>query len=123
MYLLSYDLWFYITHLILHIPWMYKNIHYKHHNIEYDTMNFMDATKGHIVETVLQGIGIYIPLLFSPLYLSAFVSAYIVIGLRGGMRHDHRCSWLIGNHHLQHHKHPYCNFGEYWLDWLCGTTF
>ena len=121
IHILSYDVWFYISHLILHIPWMYKNIHYKHHNIEYKTMNFLDATTGHIIETVFQGIGIYIPLFFVPLQLSPFVIAYIFIGLRGGMRHDHRCSWLIGNHHLLHHKYPKYNFGEYWIDRMLGT--
>jgi sterol desaturase/sphingolipid hydroxylase (fatty acid hydroxylase superfamily) len=28
----------------------------------------------------------------------------------------------IGNHHLLHHQFPAWNFGEYWLDWLCGTV-
>ena len=39
------------------------------------------------------------------------------------MRHDERCIWLIGNHHLLHHKYSQYNFGEYWLDALCGTKY
>jgi sterol desaturase/sphingolipid hydroxylase (fatty acid hydroxylase superfamily) len=39
------------------------------------------------------------------------------------MRHDDRLIWLIGNHHLLHHKYPLYNFGEYWLDSLMGTEY
>jgi sterol desaturase/sphingolipid hydroxylase (fatty acid hydroxylase superfamily) len=27
-----YDFGFYVTHRIMHIPWLYKNIHYLHHS-------------------------------------------------------------------------------------------
>ena len=33
------------------------------------------------------------------------------------VRHDYRCVWLIGNHH----KYYNCNYGEYWIDYWCGT--
>lgn len=39
------------------------------------------------------------------------------------LRHDYRCSWLIGNHHLIHHMHPNYNYGEYWLDYLFNTEW
>jgi sterol desaturase/sphingolipid hydroxylase (fatty acid hydroxylase superfamily) len=39
------------------------------------------------------------------------------------LRHDNRFSWLIGNHHLLHHKYVKYNFGEYWIDCLCGTNY
>jgi hypothetical protein len=26
-----------------------------------------------------------------------------------------------GGHHLEHHRRPLCNYGEVWIDWLCGT--
>jgi hypothetical protein len=39
------------------------------------------------------------------------------------MRHDERFVWLIGNHHLLHHRFPHYNFGEYWLDQLGGTLY
>ena len=41
--------------------------------------------------------------------------------IRGFMRHDNRCIWLIGNHHILHHKYPNYNYGEYWIDSICGT--
>ena len=30
---------------------------------------------------------------------------------------------LYSIHHLLHHKHPSYNYGEYWIDLLCGTTY
>jgi sterol desaturase/sphingolipid hydroxylase (fatty acid hydroxylase superfamily) len=39
------------------------------------------------------------------------------------MRHDERCIWLIGNHHILHHKYPQYNYGEYWLDKLFKTNY
>lgn len=39
------------------------------------------------------------------------------------MRHDHNFIWLIGNHHLLHHKNINYNFGEYWIDYLCNTKY
>ena len=45
------------------------------------------------------------------------------LNIRGMMRHDPRWSWLIGNHHILHHKYSEYNFGEYWMDTLCGTRY
>jgi sterol desaturase/sphingolipid hydroxylase (fatty acid hydroxylase superfamily) len=28
---------------------------------------------------------------------------------------------LVGDHHLIHHQYPNYNYGEVWLDQLCGT--
>jgi sterol desaturase/sphingolipid hydroxylase (fatty acid hydroxylase superfamily) len=39
------------------------------------------------------------------------------------MRHDKRFVWLIGDHHLLHHRDGRYNFGEGWIDSLCGTRF
>jgi sterol desaturase/sphingolipid hydroxylase (fatty acid hydroxylase superfamily) len=39
------------------------------------------------------------------------------------LRHDHRFIWLIGNHHILHHKYNHYNFGEYWLDSLFKTNY
>jgi len=36
---------------------------------------------------------------------------------------DHRFTWLIGNHHLLHHKYPPYNFGEYWIDKMFKTNY
>jgi sterol desaturase/sphingolipid hydroxylase (fatty acid hydroxylase superfamily) len=77
---------------------------------------------GHIIETPLQTLGIFVPLIFYKPSIELLYAFFVVL-LRGYMRHDNRCSWLIGNHHLLHHKHGNYNFGEYWLDQLFGTCY
>jgi hypothetical protein len=52
---------------------------------------------------------------------SVFLNSLIIVNIRGMLRHDVRYIWLIGNHHILHHKYPQYNFGEYWLDTLFDT--
>jgi hypothetical protein len=81
----------------------------------------MDAYEGHSIETVVQSVGIFVPLVIYPISVGPFLLAVIFVNIRNGMRHDDRFSWLIGNHHLLHHKYPKYNFGEYWIDCIAGT--
>jgi sterol desaturase/sphingolipid hydroxylase (fatty acid hydroxylase superfamily) len=65
-YIVSYDVWFYWTHRWLHSKYLYSRVHCFHHETEYKDMTYRDTNRGHIVETLLQGFGIFIPLfLFS----------------------------------------------------------
>ena len=121
-YILSYDIWFYISHVILHNK-LYKTIHKIHHIIDYKTMIYSDTYVGHFLETPFQGIGIIFPLLFIKLNLYMFLCSLLIINTRGMLRHDVNFVWLIGNHHILHHKYPQYNFGEYWLDKICGTIY
>lgn len=118
--IIGYDIWFYISHLILHTNYLY--IYHKEHHRNEINLTFLDTYTGHILEGPFQGIGILLPYLFS---LSINISDYIIIllfvNMRGMMRHDHRCVWLIRNHYLLHHKYYNCNYGEYWLDYMCRT--
>lgn len=116
-----YDVWFYVSHIMLHRPWIYKVVHAIHHKKQ--EPYFQDTYEGHWIESPLQSLGTFFPCFF--LHYSVFELAVIVIFLnvRGMMRHDPRCVWLIGNHHLLHHKYPRYNYGEYWLDWLFGTLY
>ena len=119
-YIVSYDIWYYISHIVLH-KYLYKTIHKYHHSIQHDTMTYSDAYVGHYLESGIQGLGILIPLWFTIDW--TFILALLFVNIRGMMRHDIRCIWLIGNHHILHHKYPRYNFGEYWLDRLCGTQY
>ena len=120
IFILSYDLWFYISHLMLHHKSLYK-YHKEHHIAVYPTWS--DTQKGSTFESVFQTVGTLIPLLYYQSLTADFVYANMIIGMRALMRHDDRCTFLIGNHHLLHHKYPSYNFGEYWLDRLCGTMY
>jgi lathosterol oxidase len=116
--IVSYDIWFYVSHLILHSAYFYK-YHKEHHKNKINLV-YTDTYVGHPFESAFQGIGVLIPYMYyGSLYELAITLA--LINIRGMMRHDHRCAWLIGNHHLLHHEYPGYNYGEYWIDFLCGT--
>ena len=116
-----YDLWFYFSHILLHHPTFYK-LHKSHHKKSYHELVWNDANEGHIVEHVVQPLGMFIPCCFSSFKYKYLFISYIFIALRAFMRHDNRCSFLIGNHHILHHKYYNCNYGEYWIDRLFGTA-
>jgi sterol desaturase/sphingolipid hydroxylase (fatty acid hydroxylase superfamily) len=115
-----YDIWFYISHIILHTKNMYY-YHKLHHKNMYP--RFLDTYEGHILEGPFQGIGMVIPFLFLDYTLVDIFLILLFLNARGMMRHDKRCSFIVGDHHLLHHKYPNYNFGEYWIDWICGTLY
>jgi lathosterol oxidase len=121
-HILCYDLWFYISHVIIHKPSFYK-IHHKHHSTPFNKLNYTAAIIGSKSENIIQNLGVLVPCFYYVNSIYYLIIAYILISIRGAMRHDNKYSWLIGNHHLLHHKYPKYNYGEYWLDYLCGTMY
>ena len=117
---LSYDIWFYITHVVLHWSPMYP-IHKLHHTRF--PITWKDTFEGHSLETLGQILGAFFPLLFWSYTWKEIALPLVFIGVRGLVRHDPQGTWLTGKHHILHHKHPNCNFGEYWIDSLCGTSY
>jgi len=122
-YIISYDIWFYISHFILHKNYFYKTIHKEHHKTDYKKMTYSDTYVAHYLESPFQGLGILFPLLFIKFNLYIFLFSIFIVNLRGMLRHDNNYIWLIGNHHLLHHKYPQYNFGEYMLDKIFGTCY
>ncbi len=119
-HILSYDLWFYISHRILHHKLFYK-YHRLHHQALYPT--FLDTYKGHYFESLFQSLGFFFPLLIIDFHIYSFLIALCITNLRGILRHDSRTIWLIGNHHLLHHQYPKYNYGDYYLDKLFDTAY
>ena len=119
-HVLCYDVWFYAVHIVLHNENVYV-IHKIHHQKPHNQLTYSDTNVGHYIEIVVEPIGILIPFLIVKCHVLSFLCAVIFTHIRGNMRHDSRCSWLTGNHHLLHHKYKKYNFGEYWIDSLCGT--
>jgi lathosterol oxidase len=120
LHILGYDIWFYISHLLLHTPALWR-FHKIHHEIMYP--RFTDTYKGHMLEGPFQSLGFAAPLLLGTgTDAWSFIAALIFVNVRGMARHDDRTVWLIGNHHLLHHQYLKYNFGEYWLDALFGTS-
>ena len=117
--ILGYDIWFYVSHRLLHHRFLYP-IHSIHHQKRHP--QFLDTYHGHWFETIFQGLGFFTPLLFFKMDWLSLGLALLFVNIRGMMRHDDRCSWLIGHHHLLHHMYPNYNFGEEWLDIIGRTT-
>jgi len=117
--ILSYDIWFYISHLLLHTPTLWF-IHKEHHLAE-EPM-FLDTYKAHIIESPFQGGGMFIPYVFYTYSIYETLIILVLLNTRGMMAHDRRFSFLVGNHHLLHHKYHNCNYGQFYLDYLFGTN-
>jgi sterol desaturase/sphingolipid hydroxylase (fatty acid hydroxylase superfamily) len=137
-----YDLWFYVSHILLHHRYFYC-YHYIHHQHggsvprgteprllftsdggeQYAVPTALDAYTGHWSEGPFQGLGALAPWTFMEVSWFDFAIVLALLNMRGMMRHDERFVWLIGNHHLLHHKFPRYNYGEYWLDSLFGTRY
>jgi sterol desaturase/sphingolipid hydroxylase (fatty acid hydroxylase superfamily) len=125
--IVGYDIWFYISHILLHTKYLWK-YHQIHHSRT--DLTFMDAYYSHIFEGIFQSIGILLPLVISwtwtwtwtwPWVWIELAMAVIFVNLRGMARHEPRVIWLVGDYHLMHHKYPNTNYGEPWLDRLFGT--
>ena len=119
LHILGYDIWFYLSHILLHTNYLWK-YHKIHHEII--RPKFTDTYTGHFLEGPFQSIGFLLPVIFYRIDFIQAGIALILVNLRGMMRHDDRTVWLIGNHHLLHHLYFNCNYGEYWLDTLFGTS-
>ena len=119
-FILCYDIWFYISHLMLHQKKMWY-IHKVHHTKA--EPNFLDTYLAHWFESVFQSFGLVFASIFVQATVTKFMLIIILLNIRGMMRHDARFIPLVGNHHLLHHKYSNYNFGEYWLDTIFGTKY
>ena len=117
----SYDLWFYAVHRLLHTPLLYARYHSQHH--EHRRPTYREAFVASTVENCVSGLGILAPLISCPLLpVPVFAAACVYCFVRGVLRHDARASWLVGAHHLEHHLNPRGNFSSYYVDVLFGTV-
>jgi lathosterol oxidase len=123
--ILGYDLWFYASHVMLHCPWLYRQVHRIHHERVTD-LRWSDAYHGHWFESAFQGAGFLLPVAFGVgldwrVTWVEWLLALLFVNARGMARHDMRLVGWIGNHHIVHHRNPKVNYGEAWLDWVFGT--
>jgi lathosterol oxidase len=121
MAIFGYDVWFYLSHVMLHWPWLYRRIHRIHHDRMVD-LRWPDTYHGHWFEGPFQSAGFLLPLAFG--WRAAWIewlAALAFVNARGMARHDARLTQWIGDHHVVHHRNPKVNYGEAWLDWLFGT--
>jgi lathosterol oxidase len=118
LYILYYDFCYYFLHRLLHTKLFYT-IHKIHHK-KYKP-DFYDFYTVHILEMPLTSMGIIFAIYLHKLYMYQLLCSILFINIRGLMSHDNRCIFIIGDHHLIHHKYFKCNYGEYWLDYIFGT--
>jgi len=123
LYILSYDLWFYVSHWLLHTSLGYAYIHKHHHAVKADTMNYTETYVSHFIEGPLQSLGILVPLYYETPTFEMALAVFLFLNVRGMLRHDVRMTWLVGNHHVLHHAYPKYNFGDLWLDLVMGTNY
>lgn len=123
-HIFSYDIWFYVSHILLHkIDYLHKMHKIHHEEFNHFGMTFLNGMHYHIFEVPFQNIGFFVPLLFLPFSRKSFFKAMCFISFRTLVRHDQRWTHVVGNHHILHHDYPDYNFGEFWLDYLFGTVY
>lgn len=131
---LIHDFYFYITHRILHIPWIYRRFHSVHH-ASLDPSPWASLSF-HPVESLIEALPLPLIALFLPLhpivllcYLSLMTLSAIINHLgfevlpQGSATHP-LGKWLIsGTHHSTHHRLYKYNFGLFYTLWdrLLGT--
>ena len=121
--ILSFDIWFYAMHYALHNVYLYSKIHRIHHQIGYNELDFSNSYTSHIIEKPITYIGLFIPYMFLKFDFNSIMLSFLFINIRDMLRHDKRFIWLVGEHHLLHHKYPQFNFGEQWLDRFFWTEY
>jgi sterol desaturase/sphingolipid hydroxylase (fatty acid hydroxylase superfamily) len=118
-YIVYYDIFYYFLHRLLHTKYLYF-IHKIHHikNIP----DYYDYYNIHVLELPFTSIGLIFAIYLYKLYIYQLLYAIIFINVRGILIHDNQFIYLVGDHHLIHHKYYKCNYGEYWLDYIFGTV-
>jgi sterol desaturase/sphingolipid hydroxylase (fatty acid hydroxylase superfamily) len=123
--IISYDIWFYITHIIFHYNSLYK-YHKKHHEDKNTT--YLVAFKGGKLEQISSYGSIFIYIIFSNYidftslcYSSAYTTIRSIIQHEPRLLNNKIISIFYSDHHIKHHTFFNYNYGQYWLDYLFGT--
>lgn len=118
LYILYYDVFYYFLHRLLHTKYLYS-IHKIHH--KKNIPDYYDYYNIHILELPITSVGLIVAIYLYKLYIYQLLYAILLINIRGILTHDNQFVYLVGDHHLIHHRYYKCNYGEYWLDYIFGT--
>lgn len=120
LYILYYDFCYYFLHRLLHTRFLYPIHKFHHKKLKID---YYDYYSVHILEIPLTSLGLLLAVYLHNLYTYQLLCSIIFINIRGVMIHDNRFIFIVGEHHLIHHKYIKCNYGEIWLDYIFGTHY
>lgn len=132
--LVMYDLYFYLTHRMLHTPWFFKHFHYSHHLSK--NIGPLTSVSFHIVESFIIYVFMILYALVVPTHIDTvmfFFWSTRFIDVFGHSGYDYcpagayKKPWNIvfSNtfHHYHHHQEANGNFGLYfnYTDHFFGT--
>jgi sterol desaturase/sphingolipid hydroxylase (fatty acid hydroxylase superfamily) len=133
MTLFFFDLYFYLTHKMLHLPWMYKKFHYIHHKSKSPTASTLYYF--HFVEQLIISINIPVMLLVMPIHIDALIFTYVSISFLGCYGHSGykffpkkiiqyytpsafvSKYFMFSSEHFRHHSKNKGFFGLYFKIW------
>jgi len=119
IYLIYYDFCYYFLHRLLHTKLLYP-IHKIHHKYKPKYYHYYCI---HLFEIPFTSVGLLIAIYLYKFYIYQFLWCIIFINIRGMMHHDERFVFLVGDHHLLHHKYIKVNYGEFWMDYFFKTNY
>ena len=115
--------YFYAIHRLIHIPFLYRHIHYLHHrNINVGPWSGMSQ---HPVEQMIFLGSVFIHLLIGahPIHILFHLQYYFLIamtthtGFQGLLVKDKNRLALGTFHHQMHHRYFECNYGSLEVPW------
>lgn len=127
-YFIWIDLWAYIGHRALHLPFLYKTVHKYHH--KYQPTTAFAALGLHPVDMLIIQGGVYTMLYVMPMHVGCialnllYVHYHNVID-HSGIYHESALPWQPSSlYHDDHHKLFHLNYGQTLTIWdKLGKTF
>ncbi len=128
--LLLHDLYFYITHRLMHLPFLYRKLHHYHHKSlrpsPWASFSFSPS------ESLIESLPIFLFFLFLPLHIYAALTYLIIMTISATVNHlgyeiipQNKIgrALITGTNHAAHHKYFNANYGLYftYLDRLFKT--
>ena len=110
------QVWFYVTHRILHLPLVFRQIHYLHHT--YRDTNAYCAQFAHPLEFVVGNLaGVILVPCFYTIHRTVFIGWVLFCLHQSILSHG-----LVKTYHSVHHHRAHVHFGiSGYLDTVFGT--
>lgn len=125
--IVSYDIWFYYFHRLLHTKWFY--VYHKRHHEYVKNVSAKATFHADLFENLLSGAGVIFPWFYLPdVEASAVLAGSMACTVMGIIHHDPHLvrlsalKWVFDDHHIRHHHFFNGNYGRFWIDVLHGTV-